>query len=110
MMKLIDYVVNVTFNGINIHGIINTFHRVCLSFIIRGRKILKSLSGVPYLGAFASLSLAVRQEAGEEWQVYAIVQSQQEVICQLEARGILGPQLPNTVQEEQEDWSLEAGR
>lgn len=69
-----------------------------------------TISGVPYLGAFASLPLAVGQEAGEEWQVDAVVQSQQEVICQLEARGILGPQLPNAVQEEQEDWSLEGGR
>lgn len=40
----------------------------------------------------------------------AVVESQQEVLCQLEARGILGPQLPNTVQEEQEDWGLEGGR
>lgn len=67
----------------------------------------KPLSGVWYLGAFASLSLAVGQEAGEEWQVDAVVQGQQEVICQLEARGVLGQQLPNTVQEEQEDWSLQ---
>lgn len=70
----------------------------------------KPLSGVRYLGAFASLSLAVGQEAGEEWQVDAVVQSQQEVACQLEARGILGQQLPNTVQEEQEDWSLQGQR
>ena len=59
-----------------------------------------------YLGTFASLSLAVCQKGGEERQVDAVVQSQQEVICQLEARGKLEPQLPNTVQEEQEDWSL----
>lgn len=31
---------------------------------------------------------------------------QQEVVCQLEAGGKLEPQLPNTVQEEQEDWRL----
>ena len=65
------------------------------------------LSGVPYLGAFASLSLAVAQEAGEERQVDAVVQGQQEVLRQLEARGMLGPQLPDTVQEEQEDRSLQ---
>lgn len=70
----------------------------------------KPLSGVLYLGALASLSLAVGQEAGEEWQVDAVVQGQQEVVCQLEARGILGQQLPNTVQEEQEDWSLQGQR
>lgn len=69
----------------------------------------KSLSGVLYLRASASLPLAVGQEAGEEWQVDAVVQRQEEVFCQLEARGILGPELPNTVQEEQEDWSLEGG-
>lgn len=66
----------------------------------------KPLSGVGYLGAFASLSLAVGQKAGEEWQVDAVVQGQQEVIRQLEARGILGQQLPNAVQKEQEDWRL----
>lgn len=37
------------------------------------------------------------------------MQGQQEVFCQLKARGILGPQLPDTVQEEQEDWSLQGG-
>lgn len=68
------------------------------------------LSGVQYLGAFASLSLAVGQEAREEWQVDTVMQGQQEVICQLEARGILGPKLPNTVQEEQKDWSLQGKR
>lgn len=65
------------------------------------------LLDVWYLGAFASLSLAVGQEAGEEWQVDAVVQSQQEFICQLEAGGILRQQLPYTVQEEQKDWSLQ---
>lgn len=34
------------------------------------------------------------------------MQGQQEVICHLKARRILGPKLPHTVQEEQEDWSL----
>lgn len=65
------------------------------------------LPGEHYLRALASLALAVGQEAGEEWQVNAVMQGQQEVVCQLEARGVLGQQLPNTVQEEQEDWSLE---
>lgn len=64
------------------------------------------MSGGFYLGAFASLSLAVGHEAGEQRQVNAVMQSQQEVTCQLEARGILGQQLPNTVQEELEDGSL----
>ena len=77
---------------------------------MNGQETPKPLSGVGYLGAFASLSLAVGQEAGEEWQVDAVVQGQQEVICQLEARGILGQQLPDTVQEEQEDWSLQGRR
>lgn len=63
-----------------------------------------------YLGAFASLALAVCQEGGEERQLDAVVQGQQEVISQLETRAKLGPQLPNTVQEEQEDWSLEGER
>lgn len=82
--------------------LINTLHRsaVIFQFYNQRQKIAKPLSGVQYLGAFASLSLAVGQEAGEEWQVDAVVQGQQEVIRQLEARGILGPQLPNTVQEE----------
>lgn len=35
------------------------------------------------------------------------MKGQEEVICQLEARGILGPELPNTVQEKQEDRRLE---
>lgn len=34
------------------------------------------------------------------------MQGQQEVVRQLEAGGKLGPQLPNAVQEEQEDWRL----
>ena len=76
----------------------------------RVAKIPKPLSSVQYLGAFASLSLAVGQEAGEEWQVDAVMQGQQEVICQLEARGILGQELPNTVKKEQEDWSLQGQR
>lgn len=59
-----------------------------------------------YLRAFASLPLTVGHEAGEERQVDAVVQSQQEVSRQLEVRGKLGQQLPNTVQEEQEDGSL----
>lgn len=65
------------------------------------------LLDVCYLGAFASLSLAVGQEAGEERQVDAVMQSQQKFICQLEAGGILGQQLPDTVQEQQKDWGLQ---
>lgn len=63
-------------------------------------------SGVPYLVAFASLPLAVGQEAGEERQVDAVVQRQQEVVGQLEAGGELVEQLPHAVQEEQEDGRL----
>lgn len=63
-------------------------------------------SGVSYLVAFASLPLAVGQEAGEKWQVDAVVQRQQEVVGQLEAGGELGEQLPHAVQEEQEDGRL----
>lgn len=81
---------------------------------IRGRIGVKQVSPAvdgcvgltKILRALASLPLAVGQEAGEEWQVNAVMQGQQEVVCQLEARGVLGQQLPNTVQEEQEDWSL----
>lgn len=58
--------------------------------------------------AFASLPLAVGQEAGEEGQVDAVVQRQQEVVGQLEAGGELGEQLPHAVQEEQEDGRLRA--
>lgn len=36
----------------------------------------------------------------------AVVQRQKEVARQLEVRGMLGQQLPNTVQEEQENRSL----
>lgn len=36
----------------------------------------------------------------------AVVHGQQEVVRQLEARGKLEPQLPNTIQEEQEDGRL----
>lgn len=64
-------------------------------------------SGVPYLVAFASLPLAVGQEAGEERQVDAVVQRQQEVVGQLEAGGELVEQLPHAVQEEQEDGRLQ---
>lgn len=60
--------------------------------------------------AFASLPLAVGQEAGEEWQVDAVVQRQEEVVRQLEAGGELGEQLPNAVQEEQEDGRLQGAR
>lgn len=38
------------------------------------------------------------------------MQRQQEVLCHLEARRILGPKLPNTIQEEQEDWRLQGGK
>lgn len=67
-------------------------------------------TGVSYLVAFASLPLAVGQEAGEEWQVDAVMQRQEEVVGQLEAGGKLGEQLPHTVQEEQEDGRLHGAR
>lgn len=66
-------------------------------------------NSLDYLGAFAPLPLAVGQEAAEEGQVDAVVEGQQEVTGQLEAGGVLRPQLPHTVQEEQENWSLVKG-
>lgn len=57
-----------------------------LRFVVRQQQA----SSARYLGALASLSLAVGQEAGEERQVDAVVQGQQEVVGQLEAGGILG--------------------
>lgn len=51
------------------------------------------------LGTFAPLPLAVGQEAVEEGQVDAVMKGQQEVTGQLEAGGVLRPQLPHTVQE-----------
>lgn len=63
-----------------------------------------------YLRASASLPLTVGHEAGEERQVDAVVQGQQEVSRQLEVGGELGQQLPHTVQEEQENRSLRGRR
>lgn len=50
--------------------------------------------------------MAVGQEAAEEGQVETVMEGQQEVPCQLEAGRVLDPQLPHTVQKEQEHWCL----
>lgn len=63
-----------------------------------------------HLWPFASFALTVGHEAREERQVNAVMQCQKEVTRQLEVRGILGQQLPDTVQEEQENRSLREQR
>ncbi len=59
-----------------------------------------------YLWAATSLPLTVGQEAAEEWKVHAVMQSQQVVFSELEACGILRPQLPHAVEKQQEHRGL----
>lgn len=59
-----------------------------------------------YLRSATSFSLTVGQEGAEQRKLHAVMEGQQVGFSQLETGWKLSPQLPHTVQEEQEDRRL----